>query len=129
MTLKAGICAIKDGSKTKRTGPGAFCVVDLRECRGLPQKRSKRRTDVQAIFSALLIDSTELKRRISNMPTATVAAPAPAKQAVHQPKQLPPSNSDFYELYETLNADELATVKRVRAFMEAKVAPVSVWNP
>ena len=60
------------------------------------------------------------------MPTATVAAPAaaPAKQAVHQPKQLPPPNSDFYELYETLNADELATVKRVRAFMEAKVAPV-----
>jgi glutaryl-CoA dehydrogenase len=60
------------------------------------------------------------------MPTATVAAPAaaPAKQAVHQPKQLPPPNSDFYELYETLNANELATVKRVRAFMEAKVAPV-----
>src|SRR6476646_7558968 len=58
------------------------------------------------------------------MPTATVAAPAPTKQAVHQPKQLPPPNSDFYELYETLNADELATVKRVRAFMEAKVAPV-----
>ena len=60
------------------------------------------------------------------MPTATVAAPAaaPAKQAVHQPKQLPPPNSDFYEVYETLNAEELATVKRVRAFMEAKVAPV-----
>jgi glutaryl-CoA dehydrogenase len=58
------------------------------------------------------------------MATATVAAPAPAKQAVHQPKQLPPPNSDFYGLYETLNADELATVKRVRAFMEAKVAPV-----
>jgi len=31
MTLKAGICAINDGSKTERTGPGAFCVVDLRE--------------------------------------------------------------------------------------------------
>ena len=60
------------------------------------------------------------------MPTATVAAPgaAPAKQAVHHSKQLPPPNSDFYDLYETLNADELATVKRVRAFMEAKVAPV-----
>src|SRR6266852_5955896 len=126
MTLKAAICAINDGSKTKRTGRAAFCVVDLRECRGLPQKRSKRRTDVQAIFSAPLIDSTELKRRISNMPTATVAAPAaaPAKQAVHQPKALPAPNSDFYELYETLNADELATVKRVRAFMESKVAPV-----
>src|SRR6266404_3690389 len=60
------------------------------------------------------------------MPTPTVAAPvaAPAKQAVHQPKQLPPPNSDFYEVYETLNADELATLKRVRAFMETRVAPV-----
>ena len=60
------------------------------------------------------------------MPTATVAAPgaAPAKQAVHQPKQLPPPNNELYEFYETLNTDELATVKRVRAFMEAKVAPV-----
>src|SRR5258708_28070609 len=70
--------------------------------------------------------STELKGRINKMGPETVEAPraAPAKQAVHQPKQLPPPNSDFYELYETLNADELATVKRVRAFMEAKVAPV-----
>jgi hypothetical protein len=37
---------------------------------------------------------------------------------------LPAPNSDFYEVYETLSAEELATVKRVRAFMEAKVAPV-----
>jgi glutaryl-CoA dehydrogenase len=51
--------------------------------------------------------------------TATVAT-KPAKQ--HKP--LPAPNSDFYELYETLNAEELATVKRVRAFMEAKVAPI-----
>jgi len=57
--------------------------------------------------------------------TVTAVAPtlAPAKKD-RQPKPLPPPNSDFYELYETLNADELATVKRVRAFMEAKVAPV-----
>src|ERR1700731_1420641 len=42
-----------------------------------------------------------------------------------EPKHpLPAPNSDFYEVYETLNAEELATVKRVRAFMEAKVAPV-----
>ena len=40
------------------------------------------------------------------------------------PKQLPPPNSDFYQFVETLGADELATVKRVRAFMETKVAPV-----
>jgi alkylation response protein AidB-like acyl-CoA dehydrogenase len=52
--------------------------------------------------------------------TATAVAARPAKQ----PKPLPAPNSDFYELYETLSAEELATVKRVRAFMEAKVAPV-----
>src|SRR5260370_11983824 len=53
------------------------------------------------------------------MTTATVAA-KPAKQ----PKPLPAPNSDFYEVYETLSAEELATVKKVRGFMEAKVAPV-----
>src|ERR1700680_2721316 len=61
------------------------------------------------------------------MATATaVAAPlgAAAKSEKKAPKQLPAPNSDFYDLYETLNAEELATVKRVRAFMEAKVAPV-----
>jgi Acyl-CoA dehydrogenase, N-terminal domain len=30
----------------------------------------------------------------------------------------------LYEVYETLSVEELATVKRVRTFMEAKVAPV-----
>src|ERR1700753_1355182 len=54
------------------------------------------------------------------MPTQAVATSfAPNKR-----KPLPAPNSDFYELYETLNAEELATVKRVRAFMESKVAPV-----
>src|ERR1700721_2702635 len=53
------------------------------------------------------------------MTTATIAA-KPARQ----PKPLPTPNSDFYEVYETLSAEELATVKKVRAFMEAKVAPV-----
>jgi alkylation response protein AidB-like acyl-CoA dehydrogenase len=56
---------------------------------------------------------------------ATSAAPArPAKTEVRQRKPLPAPNSDFYEVYETLSAEELATVKRVRAFMESKVAPV-----
>ena len=41
-----------------------------------------------------------------------------------KPKQLPPPNSDFYELAETLDAEELALVKQVRAFMESKVAPI-----
>ncbi|MEJ1965542.1 MAG: acyl-CoA dehydrogenase family protein [Gammaproteobacteria bacterium] len=36
----------------------------------------------------------------------------------------PPPNSDFYELAETLSADELALVKQVRAFMDNKVAPI-----
>src|ERR1700685_1869905 len=61
------------------------------------------------------------------MATTTVAAaPAAAAAASFKkaPKQLPAPNSDFYDLYETLNAEELATVKRVRAFMESKVAPV-----
>jgi alkylation response protein AidB-like acyl-CoA dehydrogenase len=60
------------------------------------------------------------------MPTATVAAPgaAPAKPPVHQPKQLPPPNSDFYQLADVLTAEEKATVKKVRTYMETKVQPV-----
>lgn len=54
------------------------------------------------------------------MSIALATTPAAAKQ----PKPLPAPNSDFYEVYETLNAEELATLKRVRAFMESKVAPV-----
>src|ERR1700685_2840013 len=61
------------------------------------------------------------------MATTTVAA-APAAAAAAStkkaPKQLPAPNSDFYDLYETLNAEELATVNRVRAFMESTVAPL-----
>src|SRR6201995_4725212 len=57
--------------------------------------------------------------------TAISVAPArPKKAEAGQPKPLPAPNSDFYEIYETLSAEELATVKRVRAFMETKVAPV-----
>src|SRR5258707_10117947 len=37
---------------------------------------------------------------------------------------LPQPNPDFYELVETLPAEELAVVKQVRAFMETKVAPI-----
>src|SRR5580692_2157068 len=61
------------------------------------------------------------------MATATVAAAPVAAAATpfkKVPKALPAPNTDFYSLYETLNAEELATVKRVRAFMESKVAPV-----
>jgi len=37
---------------------------------------------------------------------------------------LPAPNSDFYQLAETLPAEELAILRQVRAFMEAKVAPI-----
>ena len=37
-----------------------------------------------------------------------------------KPAPLPAPNSDFYELLETLPAEELAVVKQVRAFMETK---------
>src|SRR5262245_10626716 len=51
------------------------------------------------------------------MATATAAK-------VRKPKPLPAPNSDFYHLAETLSADELAILKKVRAFMESKVAPI-----
>jgi alkylation response protein AidB-like acyl-CoA dehydrogenase len=47
-----------------------------------------------------------------------------AGQDIKQPKPLPAPNSDFYQLAETLNAEELALLKQVRAFMEDKVAPI-----
>ena len=46
------------------------------------------------------------------------------KPPTKQPKPLPAPNSDFYDLASTLPAEELAVVKQVRAFMEAKVAPI-----
>src|SRR5882724_9561501 len=72
-----------------------------------------------------------LTKRRSNMPTTTTAptatkttvSPATAKSAKPR-KPLPAPNSDFYYLYETLPAEELAIVKRVREFMETKVAPI-----
>src|SRR5213596_3009115 len=51
-------------------------------------------------------------------------ATAPARRATEQPKPLPAPNVDFYELAETLPAEELAVVKQVRAFMETNVAPI-----
>ncbi len=43
---------------------------------------------------------------------------------IKQPKPLPPPNSDFYGLVETLPAGDLAVVKQVRAYMETKVQPI-----
>src|SRR5215470_1369926 len=68
------------------------------------------------------------------MSTTTETAPArarllppasrPINNEVRQPKVLPPPNSDFYQTAETLSADELSILKKVRAFMEAKVASI-----
>src|ERR1700751_3255458 len=47
-----------------------------------------------------------------------------AAKDVKKPVVLPAPNSDFYNLVETLPAEELAVVKQVRTFMETKVAPI-----
>src|ERR1700733_12931171 len=51
-----------------------------------------------------------------------VSMASPAKD--RKPAPLPAPNSDFYELLETLPAEELAVVKQVRTFMETKIAPI-----
>ncbi len=43
---------------------------------------------------------------------------------IERPKALPAPNSDFYQLAETLPPEELATLRKVRPFMETKVAPI-----
>lgn len=50
---------------------------------------------------------------------ATAAALKPSA-----PKQLPPPNADFFQFAETLGDEERAIVKKVRAYMETKVAPI-----
>jgi len=55
---------------------------------------------------------------------ATAISDIKQSKDAKQPKPLPAPNSDFYQLAETLNAEELALVKQVRAFMESKVAPI-----
>src|SRR5262245_18010368 len=51
-------------------------------------------------------------------------ATATALKEVRQPKPLPAPNSDFHQFADTLDADELAILKQVRAFMDTKVAPI-----
>src|SRR5438309_842166 len=52
---------------------------------------------------------------------ATDSSTASARKA---PKPLPAPNSDFYQHVDVLNADEKAIVKKVRTYMETKVAPI-----
>jgi len=51
-------------------------------------------------------------------------ATATAARKQDTPKALPVPNADFYQLVELLDADELAVVKKVRAYMDAKVKPI-----
>src|ERR1044072_8078490 len=46
------------------------------------------------------------------------------RKEIKQPKPLPAPNSDFYQCAEDLPAEELAIVKKVREYMEAKVQPI-----
>ena len=57
------------------------------------------------------------------MSASTTTMPNQVKE-IRQPKPLPAPNSDFYEFAETLPAEELGIVKKVRAYMETKVAPI-----
>jgi len=50
---------------------------------------------------------------------ATAAARKP-----ETPKTLPAPNGDFYQLVELLTPEEVALVKKVRAYMESKVKPI-----
>src|SRR4029077_5094522 len=54
---------------------------------------------------------------------ATLIATKP-QDGTKKVRALPAPNSDFYELVETLPAEELEVVKQVRRFMERKVAPI-----
>src|SRR5437879_5393946 len=66
--------------------------------------------------------TTRKEDKTMNVETPVKASARDGKRTA--PKALPAPNSDFYELYGTLKPEELAIVKRVRKFMEAKVAPV-----
>src|ERR1044072_8840240 len=56
--------------------------------------------------------------------TSAAAAARPIKKEARQPKPLPAPNSDFYEFAADLAPEELAIVKKVRAYMETKVQPI-----
>jgi Acyl-CoA dehydrogenase, N-terminal domain len=56
--------------------------------------------------------------------TTVAGTPAAAASAKKAPKDLPAPNSDFYQLVDVVTADEVAIVKRVRAYMETKVQPI-----
>jgi glutaryl-CoA dehydrogenase len=56
-------------------------------------------------------------------PTRGQAEPA-SRKAAPQSKPLPAPNSDFYQFAETLSGEERTILRKVRDYMEAKVAPI-----
>src|SRR5215813_2126503 len=49
---------------------------------------------------------------------------ATEQKAIKQPKPLPAPDGDFFRFAEDLPAEEMATVKKVREYMETKVQPI-----
>src|SRR5262249_25676858 len=76
--------------------------------------------DAGQVTAALLRKEPPAMPTATATPPAASARPAPAKQ----PKPLPAPNSDFYQFAQDLPAEELAVLKKVRAYMEAKVQPI-----
>jgi alkylation response protein AidB-like acyl-CoA dehydrogenase len=69
------------------------------------------------------VEATEMATQ--QMVMTTPPKPSDGKpKAQGQPKPLPAPNSDFYQLADVLTPDEMAVVKKVRTYMETKVAPV-----
>jgi glutaryl-CoA dehydrogenase len=66
--------------------------------------------------------TTRNEDKTMNVETPVKAAARDGKGTA--PKPLPAPNSDFYHFAETLSADEQAVLKKVRAFMESRVAPI-----
>src|SRR5262249_30726788 len=64
-----------------------------------------------------LQQSQALPRMEIEMATATALKPS-------APKQLPPPNGDFFQFADLLGDEERAVAKKVRAYMETKVAPI-----
>src|ERR1700694_429509 len=94
-----------------------FCHASLGMVRSERKYRwhPLRKTSGSKRFARLFGQSND---RRTKMPLATATA------RKDQSKPTPAPNSDFYQLVEVLNAEELTVVKEVRAFMESKVAPV-----
>ena len=72
------------------------------------------------MFDALERDACRSRRPRIEMEIEMATATA----LKHAPKQLPPPNADFFQFAETLGNEERVIVKKVRAYMETKVAPI-----